>query len=103
MQTSQVGAALVDGNAVRDTVGANGTLAEPLASKCWSRRTDKNFTDFAKNRVFQQYQPKVLNDAWCLNGSGAKGGHCKIANSDQSIAFGPPSVLSDKADPVLCQ
>jgi hypothetical protein len=31
-------------------------LAEPLALKGWSRCTDKNFTDFAKNGVFQQYR-----------------------------------------------
>ena len=30
-------------------------FAEPLVSKSWLRRADKNFTDFAKNRVFQQY------------------------------------------------
>lgn len=34
-------------------------LAEPLALKSWSRCTDKNFTDFAKNGVFQQYRPRV--------------------------------------------
>jgi len=34
-------------------------LAEPLASKSWLRRTDKNFADFAKIRVFQQYQPFI--------------------------------------------
>jgi hypothetical protein len=32
-------------------------LAELLASKSWSRRTGKNFTDFAKNGVFQHNQP----------------------------------------------
>ncbi|MEP3557994.1 MAG: hypothetical protein ABJN03_15910 [Ascidiaceihabitans sp.] len=32
-------------------------LAEPLASKSWSRCTGKKFTDFVKNGVFQQYQP----------------------------------------------
>jgi hypothetical protein len=31
-------------------------LAEPLASKCWSRCTDENLSDFAKNGVFQQYR-----------------------------------------------
>lgn len=31
-------------------------LAEPLASKTWSRCTDKNLTDFVKNGVFQQYR-----------------------------------------------
>lgn len=31
-------------------------LTEPLGSKSWLRRTDKNFTDFAKNGVFQQYR-----------------------------------------------
>lgn len=31
-------------------------LAEPLASKSWLRRTGKNFADFAKNGVFQQYR-----------------------------------------------
>ncbi len=31
-------------------------LAEPLALKNWSRCTDKIFTDFAKNGVFQQYR-----------------------------------------------
>lgn len=34
-------------------------LAEPLASKSWLRLTNKNFADFAKNGVFQQYQPKL--------------------------------------------
>ena len=33
-------------------------LAKPLASKCWSRRTDKNFTDFAKNRVLNSIRTK---------------------------------------------
>ncbi|MEO1139312.1 MAG: hypothetical protein AAFW87_07640 [Pseudomonadota bacterium] len=33
-------------------------LAEPLVSKSWSRCTGKKFTDFVKNGVFQQYQPK---------------------------------------------
>lgn len=31
-------------------------LAEPLALKRWSRCTDKRFTDFANNGVFQQYR-----------------------------------------------
>jgi hypothetical protein len=31
-------------------------LVEPLALKSWSRCTGKNFTDFAKNGVFQQYR-----------------------------------------------
>ena len=31
-------------------------LAEPLASESWWRPKDKNFTDFAKNGVFQQYR-----------------------------------------------
>ncbi|MCX7561823.1 hypothetical protein OS190_19860 [Sulfitobacter sp. F26204] len=35
----------------------NTDLAEPLASKSWWRCTDKKFIDFAKNGVFQQYQP----------------------------------------------
>lgn len=34
LQTSQIGAVLVDGNAVRDAVGANGALEEP------ARRSD---------------------------------------------------------------
>jgi hypothetical protein len=34
-------------------------LAELLASKSWSRRTGKNFTDFAKNGVFQHNPPVV--------------------------------------------
>ena len=34
-------------------------LTEPFASKTWSRCTDKNLTDFVKNGVFQQYQPKA--------------------------------------------
>jgi hypothetical protein len=31
------------------------------------RRTDKNFTDFAKNGVFQQYQPRVTDAAMAMN------------------------------------
>jgi len=31
-------------------------LAEPLASKSWPRCTGKNFSDFVKNGVFQQYR-----------------------------------------------
>jgi hypothetical protein len=31
-------------------------LAEPLASKSWSRCTNKKFADFTKNGVFQQYR-----------------------------------------------
>ena len=31
-------------------------LAEPLVLKIWTRCTDKNLTDFAKNGVFQQYR-----------------------------------------------
>ena len=38
-------------------------FAEPLVSKSWLRRADKNFTDFAKNRVFQQYQPNSTDAA----------------------------------------
>ena len=38
-------------------------FAEPLVSKSWLRRADKNFTDFAKNRVFQQYQPNPTDAA----------------------------------------
>ena len=33
-------------------------LAEPLASKSWSRCTGKKFTEFVKNGVFQQYPPE---------------------------------------------
>jgi len=36
-------------------------LAELLASKSWSRRTGKNFTDFAKNGVFQHNPPFLTN------------------------------------------
>ena len=32
-------------------------LADPLASKSWSRCTNKKFTDFAKNGVFQHNPP----------------------------------------------
>ena len=34
-------------------------LAEPLASKSWLRPTAKNFTDFAKNGVFQHHQDEA--------------------------------------------
>lgn len=38
------------------------SLAEPLAVKSWSRCTDKNLTDSAKNGVFQRYRlPAVID------------------------------------------
>jgi len=41
-------------------------LAEPLALNSWSRCTDKNFTDFAKNGVFQQYRLISLKNSLFL-------------------------------------
>ncbi len=43
-------------------------LAEPLASKSWSRCTGKKFTDLVKIGVFQQYQPKATDAAMTMNG-----------------------------------
>jgi hypothetical protein len=44
-------------------------LAEPLVLKIWSRCTDKNLTDFAKNGVFQHYQPNLTDAAYCMKDS----------------------------------
>ena len=53
---SQMGSAIRRSELPHERQKAN--LAEPLASKSWWRRTDKNFTGFARNGVFQQNRRK---------------------------------------------
>jgi hypothetical protein len=73
-------------------------LAEPLTAKGWLRCTDRNFTDFAKNGVFQQYRlgaavRRVLHQGQLC----AESVLCKGDDTSQKLSF----VCSFSPEPVL--
>jgi hypothetical protein len=93
-------------------------LAEPLASKSWWRRTDKKFTDLAKNGVFQHNPPlaavhstslsipvvrmpsEIERMFWWLGRSSPSGGHKNIFS--RLIHWGaaaPATIEAKQRDP----